>query len=267
MSVPAFAPSAPASLPAPGSLPAPTFGGLPDLDPPPAARTRWYLIAAAIVLAFALGAVVTHLMRSSAGDKPTPTSGAGRSSVAPNPFVPEGTARAEALSAPERGGAPAGGGTSRSPPPMLTSQAVPVEPTGSSSFDTATSSLRATPPTRAALAFVDGENRAERSREMGAPGLDAVTVRRTVRRYSPAVRRSCWHGPFGARAPGVPSSAKVTASITVEPTGRVHAVSVSGAPMGYPGLTRCIEGIVLGWRFPRARARTITSVPFVFVGG
>jgi len=97
-------------------------------------------------------------------------------------------------------------------------------------------------------------------------GLDAEAVRRTVRRYSASVRRSCWRRALGARSPGVPSSAKVTASITVEPTGQVREVSVAGAPRGYPGLARCIEGIVRRWRFPRASARTITSVPFMFVG-
>lgn len=99
-----------------------------------------------------------------------------------------------------------------------------------------------------------------------ATGLDAVAVQRTVRRYSPAVRQNCWQRALDARAPGTPSSAKVTATITVAASGRVKAVTVSGAPRGYPGLSRCIEAAVKGWQFPRSGAETVTQVPFMFVG-
>ena len=264
-SVPVFAPmaQAPVSVPAPGHGTSPAvFGGVLDVEPPPSrSRTRWYLIAAAIVIAFALGAVVTHLMRSSAAEKPAPTGGTERSSVVANPFVPPDP----------RGDAAERSGPSRSPP-VLTSQAMPVDPTGGSAFDTAVSPPSTTPPSRAALLSVESAARAAAGRSNGNAavsserGLDAKTVQRTVQRYSPAVRQSCWRRALGARAPGVPASAKVTASITVESTGRVQAVSVSGAPRGYAGLARCIEGIVRGWRFPRATARTITSVPFMFLG-
>jgi hypothetical protein len=100
----------------------------------------------------------------------------------------------------------------------------------------------------------------------GGPGLDASAIQRTVGRYRQAVRRKCWQAALGSRAPGVPSSAKVTADITVMPTGRVKSVSASDAPRGYPGLARCIEGSVRGWRFPRAAGETQTRVPFMFVG-
>lgn len=100
----------------------------------------------------------------------------------------------------------------------------------------------------------------------GGAGLEATAIQRTVRRYSPAVRQNCWQRALNARAPGVPSSAKVTAQITVEPSGRVQSVRVSGAPRGYPGLAGCIESSVRGWTFPRAAGETITNVPFMFVG-
>ncbi len=100
----------------------------------------------------------------------------------------------------------------------------------------------------------------------GGSGLDATAIQRTVRRYTPAVRQNCWLRALNARAPGVPTSAKVTAQITVEPSGRVQSVSVSGAPRGYPGLARCIETSVKGWTFPRGAGETITNVPFMFVG-
>jgi hypothetical protein len=97
-------------------------------------------------------------------------------------------------------------------------------------------------------------------------GLDATTVQRTVRRYSPAVRQNCWQRALSARAPGVPTSAKVNATITIDPAGHVQAVTVAGAPRGYPSLARCIEGSVKGWQFPRAASQTVTNVPFMFVG-
>jgi len=108
--------------------------------------------------------------------------------------------------------------------------------------------------------------RAPGSGVAGGIGLDATAIQRTVRRYSPAVRQNCWQRALNARAPGVPSSAKVTATITVEPTGRVQSVSASGAPRGYPGLAHCIEDAVKGWMFPRSAGETVTNVPFMFVG-
>ncbi|MEO8179184.1 MAG: AgmX/PglI C-terminal domain-containing protein, partial [Deltaproteobacteria bacterium] len=98
------------------------------------------------------------------------------------------------------------------------------------------------------------------------PGLEATAIQRTVRKYSPAVRQNCWQRALNARAAGVPSSAKVTATITVDASGRVQAVSATGAPRGYPGLAHCIEEAVKGWAFPRSMGETVTNVPFVFVG-
>ena len=97
-------------------------------------------------------------------------------------------------------------------------------------------------------------------------GLDATAIQRTVRRYSPAVRQNCWLRALDARPAGVPASAKLTATITVEAGGRVQGVSVSGAPRGYPSLSRCVENAVKGWQFPRSGTQTVTNVPFMFVG-
>jgi predicted Zn finger-like uncharacterized protein len=97
-------------------------------------------------------------------------------------------------------------------------------------------------------------------------GLNETAIQRSVRRYSRAVRQSCWDRALEARAPGVPSSARVSAAIWVDASGRVKSVSMSGAPRGYPGLARCIEGAVKGWVFPRADGETHTTVPFMFVG-
>lgn len=98
------------------------------------------------------------------------------------------------------------------------------------------------------------------------PGLDATAIQRTVRKYSPTVRQECWQRALQARAPGVPSSAKVIAQITVHSSGRVDSVIASGAPRGYPGLAACIEKAIKRWSFPRSFGETVTNVPFMFVG-
>jgi hypothetical protein len=103
------------------------------------------------------------------------------------------------------------------------------------------------------------------ARASAGPTLNATSIQRTVRQYGPAVHKSCWQRQLDARAVGAPASAKVTAQITVAPSGRVQSVTAGGAPPGYPGLERCIEAAVRGWTFPRARGETVTNVPFLFV--
>ncbi|MEO8183806.1 MAG: protein kinase [Deltaproteobacteria bacterium] len=128
-----------------------------------------------------------------------------------------------------------------------------------------------TPPLRGGLETLQRSGPGASANEPGAgaaagPGLEATAIQRTVRKYSPAVRQDCWQRALSARAPGVPSSAKVTATITVNAAGRVQSVTASGAPRGFPGLARCIEERVRDWAFPRSGGETVTSVPFMFVG-
>jgi hypothetical protein len=99
-----------------------------------------------------------------------------------------------------------------------------------------------------------------------AEGLATTAIQSTVRRYSPAIRQNCWQRSFNERGPGIPSSAKVTATITVNPSGSVKDVSMSEAPRGYPGLPACIGAAVHAWTFPRAAGETVANVPFMFVG-
>jgi predicted Zn finger-like uncharacterized protein len=237
-------------------------------------RGRWYLILAAIVFAFALGvAIAAHLMGgSSTAERPGKKTSSLRSTdrlPASEPKSREpaiGRAEEElppaapdeipvpARNAPDRGRAllePSGAAVAIAPAPA-----------GGEPRLTATSALLAGlgSPQASGPALDKPEER------VGASGLDATTIQRTVRRYSPGVRQNCWLRALNTRAPGVPSSAKVSATITVDASGRVLDVSVSGAPRGYPGLGRCIEGNVKGWQFPRAAGQTITNVPFVFVG-
>jgi hypothetical protein len=58
---------------------------------------------------------------------------------------------------------------------------------------------------------------------------------------------------------------RISATITVAPSGRVRSVATSGASAAYPDLPGCIEDKVRAWTFPRALGETVVNVPFVFV--
>jgi len=99
-------------------------------------------------------------------------------------------------------------------------------------------------------------------------GLDEAAVQRTLRDYGPSVRDICWERALRGRPPAAaPTSVRVSARITVAPSGRVRSVTTSGAPAEYPDLSRCIAEKVRAWSFPRALAETVVNVPFVFVDG
>lgn len=240
----------------------------------PRGRGRLYLILLAIVTAFALGAIITRAIEPPApvdsAKEPTPepvralapteptveTAKVAAEEVIPEP-TPEESTTVEPTLAPR--------GLEHAAPPRSGPSSAPVAAAPTQPAKSAGGSLLSglgapqTPgPSIGGGAGPDGRG--------GGAGLDATAIQRTVRRYSPAVRQNCWQRALNTRAPGVPSSAKVTALITVEPAGRVQSVSVSGAPKGYPGLARCIEGSVKGWQFPRAGGETVTNVPFMFVG-
>jgi hypothetical protein len=99
-----------------------------------------------------------------------------------------------------------------------------------------------------------------------APGgqLDGNSIQRVVGNFVPSVRRGCWDSALAGRAPDAPSSARVSATITINPNGNVDNVTTSGDPKGYPGLARCIESRVRSWHFPRSGGTTTANVPFVF---
>jgi hypothetical protein len=98
----------------------------------------------------------------------------------------------------------------------------------------------------------------------GASQLDAATLSKTVSRYTPSVKRSCWQPALDMRTPDAPTTARVTANISVGPNGRVQNVSTSGDPKGYRGLANCIQSRVRNWEFPPAGGSTEFNVPFVF---
>jgi predicted Zn finger-like uncharacterized protein len=251
-----------------------------ELRPP--RRSKWYLIAVAIVFAFVLGAIVTHLMRASSPEKTSsdaPSSDA-LSSDARGSRDSRGAAEVElgsqttgVTAARERG----------SQPEAITAALRPRDVERSDDMRSARSALVPEPSvgmaepsaskTSATGSLLSGlgSPRAPgpglaRGERAAGTGLDATAIQRTVRRHSPGVRQNCWLRAIEARPPGVPTSVKLTATITVDAGGHVQGVAVTGAPRGYPSLSRCIEGAVKSWQFPRSGAQTITNVPFMFMG-
>jgi TonB family protein len=89
-------------------------------------------------------------------------------------------------------------------------------------------------------------------------------VQGTVRRYTSSVKRSCWQPALDTRDADAPTSARVSVTITVAPSGSVQGVSTSGDPRGYRGLASCIARRVQGWQFPASSGQTTVNVPFVF---
>src|SRR6185503_1841035 len=72
-------------------------------------------------------------------------------------------------------------------------------------------------------------------------GLDEAAVQRTLRSYGPSVRDICWERALSNRSPADPTSVRISATITVNPSGRVQSVETSGAHAAYPDLSHCIE--------------------------
>jgi predicted Zn finger-like uncharacterized protein len=102
------------------------------------------------------------------------------------------------------------------------------------------------------------------ARPAGGQQLDSAQVQRTVTRYTGSVKRSCWQPALDARDQDAPTSAKVSVSLQVAPSGSVQDVTTSGDPKGYRGLAACIASRVRGWQFPPASESTTVNVPFVF---
>jgi hypothetical protein len=102
------------------------------------------------------------------------------------------------------------------------------------------------------------------ARSGGGQQLDSAQVQRTVTRYTGSVKRSCWQPALDARDQDAPTSAKVSVSLQVSPSGSVQDVTTSGDPKGYRGLASCIASRVRGWQFPPSSGSTTVNVPFVF---
>ncbi|MGE3674200.1 MAG: GYF domain-containing protein [Polyangiaceae bacterium] len=94
--------------------------------------------------------------------------------------------------------------------------------------------------------------------------LDSSQVQRVVSSHTGSVKRSCWQPALSTRDSDAPSSARVSVTIKVAPSGSVSSVSTSGDPKGYRGLAGCIASRVRSWQFPAAGGPTTVNVPFVF---
>jgi hypothetical protein len=238
-------------------------------------RNRTVAIAVAVAAAVALVAVAWHFMSSSPSSKnaqePARTLAASAEQQAqekkPEPATPPAPTPAPTAEAP----ADAPIAAIPEPPPAVAKAPTPSAPTASANAPSGAAAKPAAPSLLSGLSTLQtpGPTAGAKSGGSGVAtgvGLDATAIQRTVRKYSPAVRQNCWQRALNARAPGVPSSAKVTATITVDAAGKVQGVTAAGAPRGYPGLAHCIEEAVRGWAFPRSAGETVTNVPFMFVG-
>jgi hypothetical protein len=243
-------------------------------------RNRTVMIAIAVAAAVALGAVTWHFMSSGPSSKnegqPARTMAAGaeqqrqEQKAEPPPAVdPPAPATPEPSAEPPKDAPIA---QIPEPPPAVAKGPAPsTSPTPPASAPSAAGAKPAAPSLLSGLSTLQTPGPSAGAKNLGAgaatgAGLDATAIQRTVRKYSPAVRQNCWQRALNARAPGVPSSAKVTATITVDASGKVQSVTAAGAPRGYPGLAHCIEEAVRGWAFPHSMGETVTNVPFMFVG-
>jgi len=235
-------------------------------------RNKTLLMALAAAVAIAVGAIAWHLLSASpakhAAPPAHPLATTSEQEKKPEPAMPPPETPPPAETP------PAAAETAPAEPPIAQ---VPESPPTVKSPPTVTPpASSAEPSPKPAPSLLSGLNTLQTPgpapvKTPGAaagtgPGLEATAIQRTVRKYSPAVRQNCWQRALNARAPGVPSSAKVTATITVDSSGHVQSVTATGAPRGYPGLAHCIEEAVKGWAFPRSLGETVTNVPFMFVG-
>lgn len=94
--------------------------------------------------------------------------------------------------------------------------------------------------------------------------LEAAQVQATVARYREAMKRQCWQPALEARPENASTSARVSLSVTVAPSGGVDNVTTLGEPAGYPRLAECVASQLGQWRFPASKSRSTLSIPFVF---
>jgi hypothetical protein len=96
--------------------------------------------------------------------------------------------------------------------------------------------------------------------------LSEGEINGVVSRNKPIITRRCWTPAYDARASNAPKSARVSASVTIGPSGSVQSVNASGASDHYPGLASCVAGSIRGWTFPPSGGSTTVNIPFVFSG-
>lgn len=97
-----------------------------------------------------------------------------------------------------------------------------------------------------------------------APLSDAV-IQSTLRSNQAVIKHRCWAQMQEHRALATPSTARVTLTLVIAPTGTVESVRNVVDEPGYRGLGACIAAMVRDWSFPPAPSVTETTIAFVFV--
>lgn len=96
-----------------------------------------------------------------------------------------------------------------------------------------------------------------------APSSAAV-IQSILRSHQGVIRRRCWVPMQERRGNATTSTARVTLTLVIAPTGTVESVrNTVGAP-SYPGLGHCIANLVRTWSFPPASDVNETTLSFVF---
>jgi predicted Zn finger-like uncharacterized protein len=216
--------------------------------------SAWFAIAAAVVFGIVIGVVLFGNRQTPAEARPAATAAASPAHAPSAEVVTEQivavVATADITGDPREEGS-RGGGVRRatvSPEPSVV----------------LTEGLKGLSGLRGSGAPQSGPAAVSETPQSAGRPLDSDTLNRTVSRYTPSIRRSCWIPALDSRPANAPSSARVSASITVSPTGRVQAVTTSGDPRGYTGLALCIQSRIRVWEFPASSGATQVNVPFVF---
>ncbi len=91
--------------------------------------------------------------------------------------------------------------------------------------------------------------------------LTSTAISKVVKQRSSSLRQRCW-APV-ANGAGAPSTARITLTLVIAPSGAVQRASASN-PAGFPGLGSCIAEQARGWTFPTSGKATTVSIPVVF---
>ena len=100
----------------------------------------------------------------------------------------------------------------------------------------------------------------------GGGQLSAGDISSVVNSNQTIIKRKCWQAALDAKTKENVNSAKVTANLTIGPSGDVTSVSASGGEAAFPTLSGCIASRIKSWKFPPSGGSTPVSVPFVFAG-
>jgi hypothetical protein len=91
----------------------------------------------------------------------------------------------------------------------------------------------------------------------GGGTFDQAAIERVVSSRKAGVKRTCLE-----RSNSTASSTKVTATLTIAPSGAVQSVSTQGDD---PSVGKCIENQLRNWSFPAPGEAKTVQIPFVFV--